>query len=321
MSLKTATGFSTASIAHLYRWDEIEGWRLMLEHFDLVEGFALIVVFAPDEWGLALARQTLAERLGSERLLRVRFDPTKGTDSLAESLLTLPTPGDQVKVVWVDADPAEADRLDSREDAWRAALAKLNRYRNTLQERIGCTLAIALPSRFQLAFTHSAPDIWSIRSGVFRLEPPGGSRTGIAQLPITERALFDDSSTSETGDPYETLAQAEKLRCKPGREVLLARLLQRAGKQARTRFDWLLAEKCLEEAYSLLDAIGWGHPQLHWEIAMDLASVYFDTAQYRLAEVYYKRTLEIAEQHFGPNSPKTADALNNLALVLQATNR
>ena len=313
-----STDFTTASIAHLYPWGEIEGWRLLLQHFDLVEGFSLIVVFAPDDWGVALVRTQLGKSLNYLAALhRVPFEPAQGTDSLAESLLKLPELPADVKVLWIDADPAPPDQYEPREQAWRQALAKLNRYRNTLQARLSCTVALAMPSRFQRMFREAAPDLWSIRAGVFRIEPIGGSQAAIAQLPAEERRVFEGDS----GDPAETLAEVNKLRGKPGREILLCRLLQRAGNQARQRLDWKIAQGCLEEAYSLHDKVSSGDPELHWEIARDLANVFHDQAKFDRAEHYLRRGLQIAEQHFGPNDPRTAIALNNLATLLQATNR
>jgi len=323
MSSETPAPFSADAIAHLYRWDEIEGWRLLLDHLELIEGFSLVIVLAPDEWGVALARERLSQHWpGSAAVRRVQFDPVAGTDSLAESLLELASQSPhsaEWKAVWIDADPALPDRLGQREQDWRRALAKLNRYRNTLQAKFACTLVIALPARFQKAVAESAPDIWSIRSGVFRIEPPGGSRASIAVLPAEERETLRRAADGDTGDPAETLAAAEKLRGKPGREALRARLLQRAGNQARHRLQWKVAEDALQHAYSLQATVG--DPELRWEIAVDLASVFQDTAQYDRAEFYLRQALDIAERTFGPDHTKTAVALNDLAWLLRDTNR
>ncbi|MCL4203594.1 MAG: tetratricopeptide repeat protein [Pirellulaceae bacterium] len=323
MSSDTSVPFSADAIAHLYRWDEIEGWRLLLDHLELIEGFSLVIVLAPDEWGVALARERLSQQWpGSAAVRRVRFDPVAGTDGLAESLLELasqPPHSAEWKAVWIDADPAPPERLEQREQDWRRALAKLNRYRNTLQAKLACTLVIALPARFQKAVAESAPDIWSIRSGVFRIEPPGGSRAAIELLPAEEREMLRRAADGDTGDPAETLAAAEKLRGKPGREALRARLLQRAGNQARHRLQWQVAETSLQHAYSLQATVG--DPELHWEIALDWAGVFQDTAQYDRAEFYLRQALDIAERTFGPDDTKTAVTLNNLAWLLRNTNR
>lgn len=314
------TDFSTDRIAGLYHWEEIEGWQMLLQHLDLVDGFALVVVLAPDDWAIALTREHLQETLSEVgAVARVRFDPMGDSDRLAETLLAFEAGA--ARVVWVDADPTSPDQFAQVELAWQQALSRLNRYRNTIQSRFDCTLALALPARLQRTLREAAPDLWSIRSGVFRIDPPGSSRGGFELLPIEERAgLNRAEEAGDLGDPAVTLAEADKLRGKPGREVLLASLLLRAGNQARNRLDWQTAERALQEAYSLQEKVG-GDPDLRWEIATDFASLLQSLAGYERAEYYKRRALEISELHFGPSHPNTAVSLNNLAQLLRATNR
>lgn len=311
------------SVRHLYQWEQIEGWRLLERHFQISDAtFSLIVVFAPDNWGVGLVREHLAEKLGgAAALARVRFDPAAKPARLSEELLAFDASSENVQVVWIDSDPAEAGQTQELEHAWQRTLSILNRYRNALQHRFHCTLAIALPSRLEESLRASAPDIWSIRAGVFRIEPPGGSRAGLAALPLDERTLFDHAELlDDTGDSSETLAAADKLRGKPGREILLATLLMRAGNQARNRFDWKTAESCLQEAYSLQLA-GGADPELRWHTAMSLANLFRDIAQYDRAEYYFRQSLRTAEEHFGLSADLTAVSLNNLALLLHDLNR
>lgn len=63
------------SLAGLYRWEEIEGWQLLVQHFDLTDGFAFIVVLARDDQAIALLRDQLAQLLPEPgAILRIRFD-------------------------------------------------------------------------------------------------------------------------------------------------------------------------------------------------------------------------------------------------------
>ena len=318
----TPSPFTAQSIAHLYHWGEIEGWQLLSRHFELTDNqFSFIVVFAPDDWAISLVREQLRQILPEPgAIARVRFDPIKGPDSLAESLLEF-TPGSaNLRLIWIDADPAEPDAFEEYQRSWELALMKLNRYRNTLQKRLPCTLALALPGRFEHMLSGAAPDIWSIRSGVYRIEPAGTSRELIGRLPKGEWLSLDREESGASGDPAETLAEANKLRGKPGRELLLATLLQRAGKQARRQMQWDVALTALQEAYTL-QANAAADPELRWEICRDLANVFDDVAQYNRAEFYLQQALQTAEQHFGPDSHKTAVSLNNLAHLFSATNR
>ncbi len=318
----TPSPFTAQSIAHLYRWGEIEGWQLLTRHFELTDDrFSFIVVFAPDDWAIALVREQLRQILPEPgAIVRVRFDPTKGPDSLAESLLEFAPASASLRLIWIDADPVEPEAFEEYQRSWELALMKLNRYRNTLQKRFPCTVALALPGRFERMLSGAAPDVWSIRSGVYRIEPAGTSRELIGRLPKDEWLSLDREESGATGDPAETLAEAAKLRGKPGRELLLATLLQRAGNQARRQMQWDVALTALQEAYTLQANVA-ADPELRWEICRDLANVFDDVAQYDRAEFYLQQALQTAEQHFGSDSHKTAISLNNLAYLFSATNR
>jgi tetratricopeptide (TPR) repeat protein len=77
-------------------------------------------------------------------------------------------------------------------------------------------------------------------------------------------------------------------------------------------------ESALVEAFDQLDttdvetALGW-----FWE----RRKVFYDAARYALLEPLNIRALELAENHYGPDHPEVATVLNNLAQLLQATNR
>jgi len=317
----SAPALSPAILAPTYQLEEREGWQLLARHFQLTEGFSFILVLAPDDWGVAFLRERLPDILPQPGAVqRVAFDPSAAPASLAESLLSLPSSPENMRVLWIDADPGDPESFPARDEAWRHALARLNRYRNLLQARFSCTLALAGPVRLLAILRAAAPDLWSIRSGVFRIEPPGAKELGLAILPVDERRSLRGLDVTVSGDPAITLAEADKIRGKPGREFLLAELLQRAGRQAVNHFQWDLAIRCLQEAFCLQEAHG-GDPAAHFSIANDLACAFADLAKHDRALHYAERALETAEQHFGENHPTTATALNNLAALLQDTNR
>jgi tetratricopeptide (TPR) repeat protein len=56
-------------------------------------------------------------------------------------------------------------------------------------------------------------------------------------------------------------------------------------------------------------------------VSNSLALLYYYTAKWQQAEPLYRRSLAIAEQAYGPEHPTVAAGLNNLAQLLQATNR
>ena len=308
-------------LARLYRLEELEGWRLLARHLELTDGFSFVVVLTPDDAAVAYLRSRLPEIAGltPESIHRVVFDPAAHVGSLAESLLDLEVP-ESTRLIWVDADPIDPDRIPARDQAWRNALARLNRYRNSLQSRIHCTLTLASAFSLQTILREAAPDLWSVRSVVVRIEPVGSARMPdefVRQLPPA-RADFDGMGLA--GDPTTTLTEAKKIRGKPGRELLLAQLLRRAGRQAYRLLNWDLARECLQEAFDLEEAHG-GDPELRFQIANELARVFQQLAQWDRALHYSQKALETTKTHFGSTHAHTATGLNNLALLLQATNR
>jgi tetratricopeptide (TPR) repeat protein len=308
-------------LADLYRLEELDGWRLLARHLELTEGFSFVVVLAPDDDAVAYLRSRLPEIVGTApgAVHRVVFDPAAPPGHLAESLLNLSLP-EATWLVWVDADPAEPARIPARDEAWRAAFARLNRYRNSLQSHLRCALVLAGPFSLQAILREAAPDLWSVRSTVIRIEPVGSARVPeeFAQQFLSDHN--DPDGIGLTGDPALTLAESEKIRRKPGQELLLAQLLRRAGRQAYRLLNWDLAIRCLQEASALEEAHG-GDPELRFQLASDLAGVFRRLEQWDRTLHYIRRALEIARQHFGHDHPNTSAALNNLALSLQATGR
>jgi tetratricopeptide (TPR) repeat protein len=308
-------------LAERFRLEELEGWRLLARHLELTDGFSFVVVLAPDDVAIAYLRSRLPEIVGPapEAVHRVVFDPSAHIGSLAASLLDLEL-SESTRLIWVDADPVDPDRIPQRDGAWRNALARLNRYRNSLQARLHCTLALAVPFSLQPILREAAPDLWSIRSTVLRIEPIGSARVPDEfnrQLP-PERVEYDGMGLA--GDPANTLAEANKIRGKPGRELLLAQLLRRAGRQAYRLLNWDEAIRSLQEAYVLQETYG-GDPELRFQIASELAQIFSQLARWDRAQHYCQKALEIAETYFGPTHHNTAVALGILASWLQATNR
>jgi tetratricopeptide (TPR) repeat protein len=296
--------------------EECEGWELLRRHLELAEGFSFAVITAPDDWGVAHLREEFPALLPSpEAWSHLVFDPSQPPESLAELLLSLPIPPPATKVLWLDAEPGTPDELPNRDAAWGHALARLNRYRNTLTTRLPCALLLAIPVRILPILRASAPDLWAIRSGLFRIEPPGITNTNFEWIEPRGTA-----PQKVSGDHQQTLAEADKLRGKPGRELLLASLLHRAGRQAHSSLKWREAEKALQEAYTLLQNYG-ADPQERVKLALTLGSLFEDEANFERSEFYQRRALAEADQHLGKNHPLTAVALNDLAQLLQTTNR
>lgn len=208
---------------------------------------------------------------------------------------------------------------EQRGAAWRFALARLNRYRNSLQARIPCTLALAGPTGLIEVLRESAPDFWSIRSSVFRIEPPDLTKHATVS-PEEMDNLTQRDETPDQGDPDVTLAEAARLRGKSGQEALLVQLLRRAASQASARQKWQQAIDCLEDARQIDQSSG-ADPLVTFNLAVDLSEGYMTTAQYDRAIQIAKQALEFAGRAFGPMSPHVAVALNNLGAMYRGTNQ
>lgn len=165
---------------------------LLLEQFaveqfllglSLVDRFLLDVLVVPSarvaRLMLALMHEELPKRRGEA--LRVRelgstparaasLDPLDGNALLDDILVPLMQPTEAVEgaltVTWIDASTARP--VD--EPAWTGFFHRLNERRNAMADIQPGPLVVALPPRLESVFAHAAPDVWSIRSGVYRVQ-------------------------------------------------------------------------------------------------------------------------------------------------------
>jgi tetratricopeptide (TPR) repeat protein len=229
-------------------------WRNLLNHFELApEGFAFIVLLVPDAEWAAACREALGRFLLASRkeVRAVTFEnASEFRDGMAARLLSLKT-GEEVGAVWVEAAVPEVSRGYAEwEEAWRVAASRLNQYRNPLRRQIDVPLLFVGAPWMQVTLREAAPDLWSIRTMVARIEPPEESET-IPRLETSSQRNDLPWSLEGATDPEFALHEAEKLRGQPDKELVLASLLHRAGQGFVTRFRWEEAERALREAIEL----------------------------------------------------------------------
>lgn len=234
-------------------------WQNLLTYFDLAgEGFAFIVLLVPDSEWAAACRQALERYLMAYRkkLLAVTFESAEEfKDELASRLLSL-QPGEDTGVVWMEAAVTEVSKEYKRwEEAWRVAAARLNQYRNPLRQQLKVPLLFVGAPWVQITLRETAPDLWSVRTLVVRIEPSAivaepGNRSLSSQPIVTEL------SEGRAIDPDFTLKEAERLRGQPGKELALSRLLGRAGLGFFVRYRFSEAERTLTEAIELHRSFG-----------------------------------------------------------------
>lgn len=165
---------------------------LLLEQFaveqfllglSLVDRFLLDVLIVPTprvaRAVLALLRDELPARRAEPLDVRVfapdpakasALDPVEASALLADVLTALlqpaePTAG-RLTLTWVDASDARA--ID--DEAWTEFFHRLNERRNAVVESQPGPLVLVLPYRLERTLAHAAPDVWSVRSGVYRVQ-------------------------------------------------------------------------------------------------------------------------------------------------------
>ena len=155
-------------------------WQHLLTHFELSEGFSFIVLLVPDsDWAqacrIALSRYFEVEGKG---LLMVDYEDAEDFKvNLASRLLELHI-SYRTGAVWIEATVSEASsKYHEWVDAWRGMSARLNQFRNPLRSKIDIPLLFVGAHWIQPAIRDIAPDLWSVRTMVTRLDPPaeGGS--------------------------------------------------------------------------------------------------------------------------------------------------
>jgi tetratricopeptide (TPR) repeat protein len=238
------------SLTEAYRLRSLPEWQKLLLHLELGEGFSLVVMFVPDADGAEVCRQELARHLAffGQRLLTVDVSRPDLLSRLPDLLFPL-QPDADVRAVWIAAavSQSQADR-EQWEEAWFDGLARLNERRNLLQRHFAVPLILVSTEWLKPLIRETAPDLWSIRSLVCDIEPPPPLE--ILSWSSADEALDQFSRL----DPYLALREAEQMRGQPGKELLLARLLQRAGEGFLSQNDWQSAETFFRQAVELMRA-------------------------------------------------------------------
>jgi tetratricopeptide (TPR) repeat protein len=244
-----------AQLARRYDLPNRPEWQKLLNHFDLSEGFALVVLLVTDADGAALCRHELEKALAREEKTLAAIELTTPADlrELPGRLLAVEPPA-TVAGLWMAAvEPDYSKVYPEWREAWQLALARLNSHRNPIRRQFNLSLVFVGAPWLQEVMREIAPDLWSVRTLVARIEPSPPSAAG--QPPREAiRSEFGDERVG--GDPVFALREAEKLRGVPGKELALARLLHRAGEGFAGRDDWRAAEKAHAEALELKQRAG-----------------------------------------------------------------
>ncbi len=269
----------------------------MLGHFALGEGFALVVLTLPDNDGARLCREELETVLHGRGLTLTRWEPPS-PDELSQlpSRLLAATCVSGEGAIWIAAVTAQsAPDYAAWQTAWRRALEGLNQQRNPLRRNFGCPVIVVGSPWILPLFRDVAPDLWSVRSQVVRIEPGGQPTRSTADRSRHGLLAREPPSADDSPDPELALRQAERLKARPGRETDRARLLLRASLGLRERGQFALAEPILREAEQLAAALS-GQELLQATILHALAHAVRDQGRAAEAEPMFRRALALAEE-------------------------
>ena len=296
MALGSAHTDESSALVRRYGQNAASEWQRVLNHFALGEGFALIVLIVPDRDGAQLCRGELERLLASQGNLLARWEPALPGElvQISNSLLD-PASQPRTGAVWIAAVvPRSAPDFADWQVAWGRALEGLNQQRNPLRRRFEFPVIIVAAPWVVPLFRDVAPDLWSVRSQVVRIEPDReltrrwSDETEHAAMPPEPRPQADGP------DPTLALREAERLRGIVGRERDLAAMLRRAGIGLLARGDPHGAEKVLREAADLpaieSDPISRGIT-LH-----ELGRAIRDQGRAAEAEETFRRSLTMAEE-------------------------
>lgn len=291
-------------------------WTKLLRHFELGQGFALIVILLGDSSLAPICRDELDLWLLARQRPRITAVPIDGPDDLTnlpEKLLLIePAPEGPV---WVDGTGPR----DQYESAWTRAAVKLNLTRNTIVDHFSTPLILVAPTWVREILRDTAPDFWSIRTFVAEILIPGSSPVPMEHWP------------REAGNPSEfapnpdfILRQAEALRGRPDQDGQLSRLLDRAGRELMNRGRYEEARAILRQALELNEAAVRQQPE-HADYLHALAVAYgqFGTLMADLrasdeARKFYDKAVQILARLLD-QEPDSADYLSNLSVAYNLT--
>jgi tetratricopeptide (TPR) repeat protein len=241
-----------------------ERWTQLLRHLDLIDGFSFVVVLVPDETASRICATELEKYLKTraQRLERLEYStPEMLRENLAVDVLTRVPNDEHLGAIWLSNVTNRFDpKHNDWETAWRYAAARINESRDALKARYKTTLIVVGAPWLQETLREAAPDWWSIRSLVIRLQPDFTSSelSFNDNFPVLEsiHAFPQDQSENALLDPDFVLEQAATLRGVKGQEKNLIQLLNRSISSLQNRGRCVEAEQYAREMLELEEKIG-----------------------------------------------------------------
>ena len=201
--------------------------------------------------------------------MEIQADNAADLKNLAQHLLET-SAGPDAGAVWAANAVAEgAPGFAECKEAWREAVGRLNQVRNPLRRRFDVPLIFAGAPWLQEVLREDAPDLWSVRTLVARIETPAP-----AAVLEESRLRFsgDPAMPAARPDPELALDEARKLHARGGSGLGVAQLLERAGDGFASRRKWREAVDAYSGALEELNPPRESDPQAKVRIARVLDS-------------------------------------------------
>jgi tetratricopeptide (TPR) repeat protein len=306
-----------ASLANRYELANSQDWQALLNHFELGEGFAFILLLVPNDDGAEVCRDALTRYLREreKRVLQIPTPEPGDLKNLADTLLAT-HPDEGHGAIWVGrAIPEGVPEFRMWSEAWREGAARLNQFRNPLRRQFDIPLIFAGAPWLQQALRESAPDLWSVRTLVAWVEPQSRERVG------PSRRFAPQEPASQHGPDIElALSEASRLRLVPGKDLAVARLLYRAGLGFVAQYRWREAADAFSESLDLRRKHGASASDLA-DSALQLGRALTQTLDYdqaiealSLAKSLYKESANALGE------ARCIDSLSDIALALSDLN-
>lgn len=187
-------------------------WQRFERHLDLGSGFSFVFVTVDETASAADLSQVLSQILKrNDGALRILNPPLVDlVYSLPELILAAPDDASN-KAILVVGDGLGGGNGKSWENAWRHTVARLNERRDVLRNRLQAPLIISGPTRLMLLLRDEAPDLWSARALVIRLDTTTPRRSAHTTSVHTDEdptvALIRETSLVELMDRFREFPQ------------------------------------------------------------------------------------------------------------------
>lgn len=294
-----------------------EEWQKLLRHFEFSPGFAWIILLVRDSnFGrLCFAElQSVLQAKAGLNLSALPIAQPKDLETAVEKLLSIDPANSPL---WI----AGVGTPEAYRSAWERCAMKLNRTRDTIASRFPHALIFVMQPWTREVLRDEAPDFWSVHDTVVDLSTILRQPTIAAGNQAPKNP--DQQDPNEwSPDPDLALAQAVRLRGKPGLESTLLRVLDRAGTGLMQRGRSAEAEQVYGEALGLTQAALEANPN-HVDllrgraVALDRSGhLHFSLGQFDQALPFAQESLTI-RRRLASAEPNRADLQRELSVSLE----